>query len=360
MSNTILNKPSGVQPSSAIEPMQLSVDTSSVEFSLTNEAGTALLTETYYPIGGNVTIYDLNEIIESDMRNRGLVFATYMASIGNDFCSLSVIYCERTVNREDFEAWLASHFLTTLENRRIAPDSTVEVKTYVAALNRCSIGARLVWRNLLTGNLTTYSSSRSQFALSKSPKITHYSVHVDSLVQTAAKEAHIDARYVEPLCIVIDSGNRELTCFIDKSLRYSESFTFRSCFNTLETAMLPAWTNTKTETARTLAVFNGRSEFFDRTVSKVFEENVGPLTSDEADWVDQLISSHEVYHFAGVGDMVLHPILITGATCEVNNGNEAPNAVKFTWRFAENRPHLNLWNMSETRIFSKQFNELFS
>ena len=51
-------------------------------------------------------------------------------------------------------------------------------------------------------------------------------------------------------------------------------------------------------------------------------------------------------------------VLITDSTCEVQNGDDKLNSVKFTWRFAENRPYVRL--SASPGIFTSPYNILFS
>lgn len=54
----------------------------------------------------------------------------------------------------------------------------------------------------------------------------------------------------------------------------------------------------------------------------------------------------------------LIPILITDFTSEFSDTDDKLNKVKFTWRFAENRPFVNLYELPG--IFNDKFNPVFS
>ena len=90
-------------------------------------------------------------------------------------------------------------------------------------------------------------------------------------------------------------------------------------------------TTAKTDIERSLAIINGKSRwFYNRYTAKTYAVEAGPLTSDEAGWIDQLFSSHDVFRIEpdptnSYGQLVLAPILITDATCEIHDGDEKLN-----------------------------------
>lgn len=51
-------------------------------------------------------------------------------------------------------------------------------------------------------------------------------------------------------------------------------------------------------------------------------------------------------------------VLITDSTCEVQRGDDKLNSVKFTWRFAENRPKVAV--PESPGIFNDKYNPTFS
>ncbi len=79
------------------------------------------------------------------------------------------------------------------------------------------------------------------------------------------------------------------------------------------------------------------------------------LTSDEAEWIGQLFTSHEVYCMKDGNQL---PVLITDSTCEMQDGDDKLNTVKFTWRFADNRPAVSF--PSSPNIFTEHYTQPFS
>lgn len=88
------------------------------------------------------------------------------------------------------------------------------------------------------------------------------------------KQPHTKKR----LSFTVRCGQRSISCFVDYSLDNRETFFFRNRFNVFDFATLPVLTTAKTDVSRSLAV------------------------------------------------------IITDCTCEINDGDEKLNTVKFTWK----------------------------
>ncbi|MDE6644440.1 MAG: hypothetical protein K2K27_10125 [Muribaculaceae bacterium] len=104
-------------------------------------------------------------------------------------------------------------------------------------------------------------------------------------------------------------------------------------------------TTAKTDLDRSTAVFNGTSQFYDQSVEKTYEVEAGPLTSDEVEWIDQLLTPYDFFCIEPdatnpSAPYIFTPILITNSPCEVHNADDGLNSVKFTWRYAYNRPYI--------------------
>ena len=126
---------------------------------------------------------------------------------------------------------------------------------------------------------------------------------------------------------------------------------------------MPVETTAKTDVERSLAIINGSSRFYNQSTTKTYEVEAGPLTSDEAGWIDQFFSSHDVFRIEpdptnSYDPLLLAPILITDSTCEIQDGDEKLNTVKFTWRYTDNRPIVRL--SASPGIFTSPYNIVYS
>ncbi len=133
----------------------------------------------------------------------------------------------------------------------------------------------------------------------------------------------------------------------------------------VEHLSLPRTTTVKVKTDRSLATLGKTSQFYDITTSKEYEVESGPLTSDECAQVEQMLTAPSVR--IPFGDNcskydsdfeALRPILITDYTCELSDSDEKLNKVKFTWRFADNRPVMD--KPTTPGIFNDKFNPTFT
>ena len=193
--------------------------------------------------------------------------------------------------------------------------------------------------------------------------VVQINVPLSSVIADAAGFATVRPDNITLLSFTVRCGQRSVTCFVDNSLTDLESFYFRNCFNVWDSATLPVETTAKTDIERSLAIINGQSRFYNQSTTKTYEVEAGPLTSDEAGWIDQLFSSHDVFRIEpdptnSYDPLVLAPILITNATCEIQDGDEKLNKVKFTWRYTDNRPIVRL--SASRGIFTSPYNIVYS
>lgn len=158
----------------------------------------------------------------------------------------------------------------------------------------------------------------------------------------------VDGTLIEVATATVSVGQRSVTLYVDRSLdMMRDAFMFRNCFNVWDAAILPRTTKTKTDVERSTAVVNTVSQFYNQRTTQTFEVETGPITSDEAEWLDQLFTSYSVMRFepnacAEDEPYLFVPVLITDSSCEVGDTDEKPNTVKFTWRFEDNRPIVRL------------------
>lgn len=140
---------------------------------------------------------------------------------------------------------------------------------------------------------------------------------------------------------------------------------YLNCFGVVEHLALPRTTTVKVKTDRSLASLGKTSQFYDISTLKEYEVESGPLTSDECVQFEQLLTSPSVRipygeHCAKYDTDfdALREILITDYICEFSDSDEKLNTVKFTWRFASNKPSVE--KPTTPGIFDDKFNHTFS
>ena len=145
---------------------------------------------------------------------------------------------------------------------------------------------------------------------------------------------------------------------------------FFNMFNIPEYLAIHGVTTEKTEVSRSSAVCNHVTTYYDRSVERTYEVETGPLSASQAEWIDQLILSHDVRFIDPKNPSLysLPRVLIGDHTCEISDTDEEMNIIKFAWQFAEDRPHYRCGislvaegaAVSGTRIFTSEFNSVFS
>lgn len=348
MAHRIVYKPQGILLSSALGDIDVEVDGTYVDVTLRASTGYDILSERYYAYGGRVTLCDLGSLIEAEMRSSGLTATDFTLSVftdtpGNkaDSCVLHILYCDRYTVASDIQKFLSENFLTTLSYRRIAPGSTQSLFFYAAQGE--SVAYTVVTQSRVGDSLRTTSTASDSGKTASSAGVVQINIEVPA----------------SAVSLTVVCGQRSVTFFVDPVLDERNSFIFRNCFNVLDVAVFASVTTAKTDVDRSTAIINGRSQFYDQSATKTYEAETAPLTSDEAEWIDQLFTSHEVFRIEADATnpddpFVLASVLITDSTCEIQDSDEKLNTVKFTWRYADNRPMVRL--SASPCIFTNPYN----
>lgn len=370
MAHRITYKPQGIILSSAVGEITVAVEGEYVDVTLTATGGIVILSERYYAHGGYVTLYDLGSLIESEMNKSGqscadFTLRVFTDSVNNkaDFCLLHILYCDRFTVCTDIPAFLRESFLTTLSMRRVAPGSTLSLFLYAESGESLEYSVQHTFQTNKSEVRFIHSYFMDSGKTAATSGVVQINVPLSSVIADAAGFAAARPDNITLLSFTVRCGQRSVTCFVDNSLTDLESFYFRNCFNVWDSATLPVETTAKTNIERSLAIINGKSRFYNRSTVKTYEVEAGPLTSDEAGWIDQFFSSHDVFRIEpdptnSYDPLLLAPILITDSTCEIQDGDEKLNTVKFTWRYTDNRPIIRL--SASPGIFTEPYNLVYS
>ncbi len=208
-----------------------------------------------------------------------------------------------------------------------------------------------------------------QYVHSGNGQIAHSNgVLTEYIMLDALRDLIIERKKIESLIlqsVTVRCGNRSATFFIDPALETNTPIFYLNCFGITEHIALPRTTMVKVKTDRSLASAGKTSQFYDISTSKEYEVESGPLTSDECIQIEQMLTSPSVRIPFGQDCSkydtdfdALRPILITDYTCEFSDTDEKLNKVKFTWRFADNTPSVDM--PTTPSIFNQNFNPTFS
>ena len=208
-----------------------------------------------------------------------------------------------------------------------------------------------------------------QYAHSGNGQIAHMNGIMSELVYLSdIRKKIISAKKIESLTlqsVTVRCGERSATFFIDPALAGIVPFFYLNCFGVVEQLSLQRTTTEKVKADRSIATLGRSSQFYDVTTSKEYEVESAALTSDECLQVEQMLTSPSVRIPYGPNTSLydndfdaLIPILITDFTSELSDTDEKLNSVKFTWRFAENRPKVAV--PESPGIFNDKYNPTFS
>lgn len=370
MAHRITYKPEGIFLSSAIGDIDIEVDGAYVDVTLTASGNIELLHERYYAHAQSATLYDIGTLIEDYMRISNAATADFTLRVFSDTVDnkadswiIHVLYCDRFTPNADVSVFLKENFLTTLSVRRVTPHSTLSVFFYAEKGESVSYTIAHTFRKNGSEAIYKHQFTMDAGKTALSAGVVQINIDQSAIIADAAAFALVRPSDIELAAFTVRCGQRSISFFVNPALEERNSFYFRNCFNVWDWATLPMVTTAKTDVDRSLAIVNGTSRFFNQTTEKTYEVQAQPLTSDEAEWIDQLFSSHDVFRIEPDATnpedpLVIVPILITECTCEMQDGDEKPNSVKFKWRYANNRPIVQL--PASPGIFTSPFNPIYS
>ena len=353
---TIQNKPSGIVLSSEFTELAISTNLKQVYVTVQNQSYDYIFHEFMWVNGTSLTLFDIASLIEADMKKHDWILADYTFNVFNDTesdsFSVNVLYCESfSTAGVDPDKFPSEFFLTKAGEKRISPDFSFSVYFYSEKSTAETFELKCLYRYKDSQDILSFTTRGYSVG---SAKIFHIDLSSKLILQWMVS-ARISTNDLEIVSLAVDCGGRYMAFFVDKSLINGQTFFFKNIFNAWDFLTLPALTSEKTDVERSLANIGAKSIFYDKNVSKSYEVQSGPITTEEADLIAQLVASHDVYR---ISNETIFPILITDSDCSVNDGDEM-QSVKFIWRYADNRPNIELPSELE-RIFTSEFNKVFS
>lgn len=358
--NILTQLPQGYILSSALPIIEASVTgADAVSVILAQEASdweNAILDTTLYPFNNRITVHDISQIIEEDMRRRNVVVSQYELQIGSAILSFEVVYCDYIA--EGFDA--ANSFLTTLPTQRVYKDSAIPV-------TKVGNDSGMVYiRGLLR------HEEDDVFSDDKHNRYEHFEAESEDDIVPGEPlsvpfydwqdryTSYNDSDGVALMSAVICNGNRTKTLYFmpgSPDIR----LVFKNVFNAYECIDLKGLLTEKTKVSQETANIAGKRVAYNRRTEKEYEFVTEGLLESEAMSIDQLLNAHEVWVFVNGKPT---RIIITDHTCEVDNNNETQPSIKFTWMFADRKPHLNAELLAESLqkpgVFTKEFTYHFS
>lgn len=303
-----------------------------------------------YAFGNEVELADVGSLVEEYFRKRNKM--ADMITIVFDGISMDVhfLYCE--YNMPDAFDPSNTFFLASMV-QRVHQDSIVSIAAY-------NHGSATPFVIKAVGHKTTDDTlavvQKSEPKGFNQEGIAYFGVYeiIKWALNMSDDEVGEDLRDV--LYFSIEYAGIQKMCYIVPAPAYL-TFSFRNIFNVEEFLDVVGVVTTKTDVSRDIAVCNGSSKHYDRYINRTYQVETEALTSDEVAMFEQFIASHCVRMYLEGND---YDIIITDHTCEPNSSDETLSTIKFTWRFAEQRPRIfdSLVNgilPSRRRIFDETF-----
>ena len=341
-----------------------------VDFRLTC-SGATLLEGRYYADNGSVVVSDIASLVVqclsaiSELNVAELHIEAYVGEEKADYIDLNcnVLYCDRSTGLTNPEQWLRENFLSLTRSRRLAPDDFINLSWYTTEREGIMVRVYCTFIND-KGQRDTY-----QYAHSGNGLIAHFNgimsevIMLHEVVKLLKEKKEIGSLVLQS--VTVRCGDRSASFFIDPALSRIVPFYYLNCFGVPEHIALPRTTTEKIKSDRSIASLGTHSQFYDISHSKEYEVETGGLSRDECVQVEQMLTSPSVRipwgRDVSVFEMdfdALLSILISDYTSEISDSDEKLNTVKFTWRFSDNRPKVEL--PYSPGIFNDKFNPTFS
>lgn len=373
MATRINSKPQSILLSSSIGVVSIYTEKRSVYIEVRDQYGMTILSGRYYAHGSDVELYDFSTLFELEMRNNHSSYTHFTLNVyeetGNnrtlaDSCRFDVLFCDRFALSSDASIFVAENFLTSLDIRRIPDKTSQTIFVFVQKGESLEYRIAASFRDSVSGVSHTVRVTTNVGKTASDTKVHQMDISfntVSSLSSNLSTYVGFIPARAKLVSFTITMGKRSVTFFIDKSLRAEDHFIFRNCFDVWESAYFHAETTAKTNVNSSLAILGSESKLYDFSVNKTYEVETGPLNSDEAEWIDQLCSSHEIMRIetdSTIGEQLFVHAIITESTCEISDTDEKLQTVKFTWRYVDNRPHVRM--STSPGIFTEQYTYPFS
>lgn len=355
----ILFNQSGVVLTCCVGDVEISTNKQREQVVISDEQGNFLISENYYAFNNRITLRELGSMFELDMRAKNVALTKYRIWAGGDSKWITVLYCSRMIHDVNITRLLADNFLTTCNFRRVPEHFLLPLSLYAVEGETLEYSVACEWISAKSKVIGHALLKFREGLTAPEDGVNTIFLSGDELVSRIALEECVPTGDVKLVSVTVRCGQRAVSCFMDRSLSLFNCFHFRNCFNVDDNITLPVETKAKTESSNSVAVINERYVTYDRSQTKSYEVEAGPLTSDEAEHVEQLFASHLVYlPVQREYDIYYKNVIISSSTCEVTLQAEAPATVKFTWQFDETRPFVKL--LTNAGVFTDTFDFNFS
>lgn len=320
-------------PTSNVSSITARTDKVRIDVSLSCENGLDGEIETFYstslyPFNDVAELSDVGSLVEEYFRRRNKI--ADLITIAFDGVSIDVhfLYCEYRMPY-DFAAD-KTFFLSSMV-QRVHQDSIITI----AAVNHGSafpFVIKAVGHAEADNRLVVVEKSVQQ----NFNGVAYFNVADIILWALNKTEDEVGTDLRDVMYFSIEYAGIQKMCYIVPAPAYL-TFSFHNAFNVKEFIDVVGVMTTKTNVSRDVAVCNGISKQYDRTIERTYQVQTEALTPDEVKIFEQFIASHHIALWLGNDDF---NVIITDHTCEPSSADDSLSTIKFIWRFDDNRPHV--------------------
>lgn len=347
---------------SAHLPEELSIETDAAQLQVNIFVDTKkVFTSVYYPYSQEVCVRDIRSIIEAAMEESKAVMSSLKITVfepekplsptsvtydedGNihvefgpkdtspaaQLKDIKVVYSrfKTSVGSSSFLSW---YFLSTRTSALLPHNGQLKLSNYTRAMAQGSNEALIYYvQPSVPGEVMTYRLVMGKMQ-SSTERIVSTVLSYDYFKGIVDRAEYVNCRV---LGVEYQIGSRQFNIFFTDE-EPTDVFKFLSAFNIMETAYLFNTTTVKTEVDRSEAVCGHETQFYDETIKTKYEVETAPLTYDEAQWLNQMLTSKLV--MKPVDNYTSVPILISDISSEVSDSDKELIRLKFSWKYADGK-----------------------
>lgn len=289
---------------SELRELEIAADAPSVVVTLAS-GGSIIYDEVLYTYDDKVTIFEFDLILEDHIRSKNETLVEFVITVkaaGSGYIvaskSFRAVYCSRMpYTPGSCLEWCRENFLTP-SVYRIVPEGLPLQASFIADpdFTTANCNVRISGRRISTDEEYRFSYDML--------------LHVTPLALELARIHTRDINdFLEFRCgFSIDDfelheasmsvGQRLISFFIMPPEDNATLFAFRNSFNLIDFALLQADTEAITEPKAETAYINRRVEQYDYTIEKTYRIQLGNLTADDIEFLEDLITSRQIEKLA--------------------------------------------------------------
>lgn len=298
-------------------------------------------TTVVYPVNGNYTLYGFRDLIEDYFADKALVGAEFTITAWEEDSDNFERKTVRILNAkvvpdcdldEDFGR---ENFLTT-RSHYVIPRSGSVLLYFVCSETDDSDAPSIECVFMKGGKITKQSYT---------PYYTHKSgtwfqfVSFSPTLLTQSIKAQVGYDPGTLLSATVTSGMRSMTVYVTDKVPDLQ-FYFIGAFGYWESVYIWGTTTVKTTLDFKEAECNGTTKRYSRTVERVNEVETVPLSLEEADWMNEFLTSPNIKYQMNVSD-VEQEVILDDIESEIPDDGKDTVKIKFSWRFANHGHYLN-------------------